>query len=198
MKYYYDNVEYEDWWSLIEKCYYHGTSLIAHNENDILSVYNRGRFKLVPSKLTYEEEIVEKVKNLLLGNQTLYSLRKRDVFKRYKQVFDENGQVVNLAEIYQAIADFNPDIKRCKKTVHFYGNEYRREPCPWRGKRHHCSIRGKLNLNYYLDATSHYSDFRIKKQLSARMDPKWKYDYSDNHDFSWKRQTKKRKQWLKQ
>lgn len=192
--------EFNDWWELI--AYFDGdTSNIAHNENDVY-VYCREKFSRKPNNLTYDEEIVEKVKKLLIGESTYFPPPERYVQRRCLVVFDEY-KMINLAEIKEAIKVYKPRNKKYHSS--YYRGRYfvyRYDPVPFTGCGRWYSgwyRRIPRNKSYYAKLSEYVDLFPNDASIrrAANFVSKWSDDFPPRCvEKSWKSQSKKKKQWM--
>ncbi len=188
--------EFSGWWDLIgylkDKEY-----AIAHNDNDLYIYYDCGTFKLKPSELSYEDEIVKKTISFLMGEND-YNEIKRHVYKRDLFVYDDD-RLINLHEIRESVAIFKPKVKKWVWYRDYF--RYRYDPVPGIGIYRYNRFRKVKRNKSYAAKLSEYvdlfpNDSSIKR--SAFFVSKWDDDFSYRKtEKSWKRQSKKTKQWMK-
>ncbi len=190
---------FKDWWDLIgylkDKEY-----AIAHNDNDLYIYYDCGTFKIKPSDLSYEDEIVKKTITLLTVGTIDYGEINRYIYRRDLFVYDDDNKLVNLHEIRESIAIYKQP--KTKKWVWFRDYfRYRYDPVPGIGVyRRNRFRRIKRNKSYAAKLSEYVdlfpNDSSIKR--SAFFVSKWDDDFSCRKtEKNWKRQSKKAKQWMK-
>ena len=190
--------EFSGWWDLIgylkDKEY-----AIAHNDNDLYIYYDCGTFKLKPSELSYEDEIVKKTISFLMGEND-YKEIKRYIYKRDLFVYDDYNKLVNLHEIRESISILKP--KKDKKWRWFRDYfRYRYDPVPgisvYRRNRFRKVKRNKsyaAKLSEYVDLFPNDSSIKRSAFFVSRWDDDFSYRKTEKN---WKRQSKKAKQWMK-
>jgi len=190
--------EFNNWWDLID--YLKDKDIdIAHNKNDLYIYYDCGKFKLKPSKLSYEEEIVKEAIAFLTG-EYCYNEIKKYVYKRNLFVYDSDNRIINLNEIRESIAIFKPKNKKQKWFGDYF--RYRYDPVPgirsYRYKGFRKVKRNKVyaaKLSEYVDLFPNDSSIKRSVFFVSRWDDYFSYRKTEKN---WKKQSKKIKQWIKE
>lgn len=188
--------EFSNWWDLIGYLKDRDND-IAHNKNDLYIYYDCGTFKLKPSELSYEEEIVKKAISFLVGKND-YREIKRYIYRRNLFVYDNDNRIVNLYEIRKSISVFKQKKDKKRKWFRDYFR-YRYDPVPgiraYRYKRFRKVRKNKsyaAKLSEYIDLFPNDSSIKRSAFFVSRWDDDFSYRKTEKN---WKRQSKRIKQW---
>jgi len=188
---------FNNWWDLID--YIKDKEYnIAHNSNDIYVYYDCRKFKLKPSELSYEEEIVKKAITLLTVGKSDYKEINKYTYKRNIFVYDNDDRIINLSEIRKSIAIYKPKNKKYIRFRNYF--RYRYDPVPGirvykcnkcKSVRKNKSYAAKLSE--YVDLFPNDSSIKRSAFFVSKWDDEFLYRKTEKN---WKYQSKKRKQWM--
>jgi hypothetical protein len=124
------------------------------------------------------------------------------IYYRGTIIYDDYDRIINLSEIREGMIDYKPELTLRKKYKNLWRNDYqyyRYDPVPYTGKRHYGRYRTKVHSyrNCYINTydSELETDSKIKIEIDSRSS-NWYDDFIRNRYKSWKKQSKKSKQYM--